>query len=424
MMPRSKLESILAKLGMVFDGELGTYVHKSTNIPLSILYDEKTRRVKAIDQTKLPYELSIWETDDWREILTAIRSMVIRGAPLIGCAGAFALLLAAKDLESKKPNDLLGGLRKASRMVVYGRPTGVDAENIAGRIVKAAESVYLQGLGSHDIVDKVEEEVQSFFVENLLLNKALRDQGARFFHEEDVVLTHCEAGSLATSYGGSALGIIAEVAVANPSIMVVVKETRPRCQGYKLATWELSRAGIPVVSVTDNMVSSSIERYHVTKAIVGADRITRDGCVTNKIGTHDLALICSSYHVPFYVAAPCSTLDLKRERGEIPIEERDPSEVSNFYRYEALYMKSRGLLSPDALDRWPTSIAEGKELPSRGEIGIFNPAFDVTPPDLVSKVILDIGAYDPRKLGELGEDDVRARAKKTVGRYLRLFGEG
>lgn len=418
-----RLLKVLKSLGMAYNDELGTFVHRRTQIPLSIYYDPKEGEVRAIDQTKLPYELSIWKTRDWKDVVLAIKQMIIRGAPLIGCAGGFALPLAARKLRERKPNKLVEELSDVAQRVASVRPTAVDVENITKRIVNTARQALADGLSSQAIAEKVEYEAIDVFVDNLILNKALRDRGREFIQDGDVVLTHCNPGSLATSYGGSALGIIEEAVAGGSNVLVVVKETRPRCQGYKLTTWELLMAKVPMVVISDNMVSSAIDRYNVTKVLVGADRITRDGYVANKIGTHDIALIASSYQIPFYVAAPYSTLDFLRKGAQIPIEERDRSELTKFYRHESLFMKGSDLLSVDALENWPeeAKLTE-KDRPSRGEIRIYNPAFDVTPPNLISQVILDVGTYSPNQLGTLDENAVKEEAKKIVDSYLASLG--
>lgn len=425
MMISRILHRLLTDLEMDLDPKLGMYVNKVTGIPLSIYYDMDSAEVRPIDQTRLPYELRIWKTTDWRDVVVAIKRMIVRGAPLIGCVGAFCLALAARQFRPMKPFEMVENLRNASREIVQVRPTGVDVQNNTRRMIDAANQALVDGLSSSHIAERMEREAISVFIENLVLGKALREHGMAFMNAGDVILTHCNAGSLATPYGGSALGMIEEAAARIPDLLVIVKETRPRCQGYKLTTWELTRAGVPMVIITDNMISSSIERFDVSKILVGADRINREGFVANKIGTHDIAIVGSNHDIPFLVAAPFTTLDINgRGVGGIPIEERDPSEIMAFYHYEAMAMKSEGLLSRQALENWPPhEKVTMKERPSGGEIRLYNPAFDVTPPHLITKVILDIGVFEPSELRALNEVSVRGKVAEVVDRYLNLSGK-
>lgn len=423
MMRSTELPRVLKNLGLSFDPELGMFVNDLTKIPLSIYYDRERGEVRAIDQTRLPYELRVWKTGDWKEILAAIKRMVVRGAPLIGCAGAFALALAAKELRKEEPDEMVASLERVGRRIVEVRPTGVDVRNNVARIIAAAKRALDGQLGSRGIAEEVERETLLIFVEGLVLAKALQENGVEFIEDGDVIMTHCNAGSLATPYGGSALGIMEEALARSIEFLVIVKETRPRCQGYKLTTWELLRAQASMIVVTDNTISSAMRGLKVTKVLVGADRITRGGFVANKIGTCDIAIISSVYNIPFLVAAPYSTLDLGEWGGEIPIEERDPSEITAFYSYEALSMKGRGLLSDDAFEGWPPkAVITSQDRPSPGKIRLYNPAFDVTPPDMVSRVILDIGVYRPDELRLLSQRTVKEEARRVIDRYMALLG--
>jgi methylthioribose-1-phosphate isomerase len=228
---------------------------------------------------------------------------------------------------------------------------------------------------------------------------------------------------------GHALGVIEEAYGAGMDVQVVAKETRPRSQGYRLTVWELNRAGIPVTIITDNMVSISIERLGVSKAMLGADRISRDGSVANKVGSADIARIAKYYGIPFYYSTSYSTISLDVEKGkDIAIEERHPSEITAFYGILAKNLKQEGMISDLAMNEWPPSTNLVSSEPSRGEIRVFNPSFDVTPPDLITIINTDIGFLKPSEIESLTSQTIAGRVVAKLSDFglsipkgLRVF---
>ncbi len=384
--------------GFEYDPAMDLYVNSKTGLPVTLFFDREMSRLFLLDQCKLPYEIKVWSTDNWYEaVVKGIKEMIVRGSQAIGVAGAYCLALACVNLNSLNLDEALKTLFMRGDIIKSVRPTAVNLSWAINRILNKIESCEISSL--EDLKMKVLEEADRIFIEDFILNKNLRVNGLKFFESGDVVLTHCNAGSLATAYGGSALSILAEVFLRGKQLKVIAKETRPRSQGFKLTLWELNRIGIPTVAITDNMISKSIEQFKINKILVGADRITKDGYVANKIGTCDIARIAYLEKIPFYVAASHSTLDLEHEHGEIPIEERDKDEVRAVYEYEIKYLRDKGLLSESAVERWPPDEKlTDSDNPGNFNIKIYNPAFDVTPSNYIRRIILDIGVYTPSRI--------------------------
>lgn len=319
--------------------------------------------VLLIDQRALPLE-EVWLTyHDANGVADAIRAMVVRGAPAIGVAAAFGLALEAKKAYASV-SALLEGLETAATRLRATRPTAVNLAWALDRMLGLARSQRDQGLTL--LVHHLEEEARAIAQEDEALCRRIGKYGAELLKPGVRVLTHCNAGALATSDYGTALGVIrsARAKIAH----VWVDETRPFLQGARLTAWELLQEKIPCTLICDNMAAYFMQQNEVDVVLVGADRITAMGAIANKIGTYNLAVLCHYHQIPFYVAAPYSTIDLSLIDGqEIPIEERSPIEVTHW----------RGVpIAP--LD-----------------VPVANPAFDVTPPELITAIITDRGVVSP-----------------------------
>ncbi len=412
---------ILKKNGFEYNPELSLYVDSKTGLPLTLFFDRDAGRLFLLDQCKLPYEVAAWSTDNWYEAaVKGIKGMIVRGSQAIGVAGAYSLALACMSLNASSISEALKILFERGEIIRSVRPTAVNLSWAVTRILNRIKSREFSSLA--DLKLNVLDEADMIFIEDFILNKSLRANGLQLFESGDVVLTHCNAGSLATVYGGSALSILSEAFLRGRRLTVVSKETRPRSQGFKLTLWELNRIGIPTVAITDNMVSKSIERFKINKMLVGADRITADGYVTNKIGTCDIARIAYMEKIPFYVAASHSTLDLDHQHGEIPIEERDKDEVRAVYEYEIKYMRDKGLLSERSVEKWPPDDKiTDSENPINFKIKIYNPAFDITPGDYVSKIILDIGVYSPIRIKHLTSRLIDKKISRIIKSELKDY---
>jgi methylthioribose-1-phosphate isomerase len=284
---------------------------------------------------------------------------------------------------------------------------------------KIAKKVFLNTDNSYQSVKALQEKADYILCSDLILNTVLRKEGRKYLKDNDIILTHCNAGSLSSSYGGHALGMIEEAVSEGMNITVISKETRPRSQGFKLTSWELIKAKVPLIIITDNMVSSAIKRYHITKIIVGADRVAKDGSLANKIGTHDLALLASNFKIPFYVATGYSTIDLHTKKGnEIPIEKRNRDEILFCYHVEAKYKKQNKLLSKKALTKWPpNNYLTNNANPNKGKITIYNPAFDITPPHLIKRFITDIGSFKPLNIKKLNTNIINNKVTNKINEW-------
>ncbi len=319
--------------------------HPDVLSPVFWLHD----RVVLLDQRRLPHE-EVWTGyDDADDIVRAIREMEVRGAPAIGCAGAFAVALMARlGLPSVE-------LRRRMRAIVEARPT---AANLAVAVHRMANALTMER-------DPV-VEAQLIWKEDLAACREIGNRGAALLPAEGTILTHCNAGGLATAGYGTALGIVRAAVAAGKRISVLCDETRPWLQGARLTTWELAQDGIPVEVIIDGAAAHFLSRGEIAAVVVGADRIARNGDVANKIGTVGLAAAASTFGVPFYVAAPQTTVDRSTENGaEIPIELRDVEEVASI---------------------------EGRRVLPDG-VGARNPVFDVTPARLVTAVVTDTGVW-------------------------------
>lgn len=406
-MGNSTTSSVLKKVGLTFDSDVGIYTHKKTGIPLTVLFDYDQQKLVLLDQTKLPYEVTIWSTSDWKEAaLVGIKEMITRGSQAIGVTGGYSMLLAAIHCSNR--TDFLPALESCADIIRNARPTAAPLSWAVDLTLNYARKLMTDGKPVDQIVQGVRQVADYILSSDLALNCLLRDEGKKFLADGDVIMTHCNGGSLSSTYGGHALGMLEESFVEGLDIRVVAKETRPRCQGYKLTVWELNRAGIPTIIVTDNMITSSIKEYKISKTILGVDRVTRDGSVANKIGSADIACIMQSHNIPFYYATSYSTIDIQTKSGaDIPIEERSTEEMTYFYRLDSAYKKSEGTISQEALSEWPPKdLISVTNHPSKGEVALYNPAFDITPPKLIDLIITDIGTFAPDQIMTLTQESV------------------
>jgi len=323
----------------------------------------KNNSVVMIDQTKLPNELVFVTYTDYNDVANAIRTLVVRGAPAIGVSGAFGMALAVLQSSSESLDGLLSDLEKAKKILFETRPTAVNLSWGLEKIMEVAK----QGKTVSEIRDTIITKAKQMAEEDINTNKKMGKNGAELFHDNDTIMTHCNAGALATVAYGTALGVIRATKESGKNIKVIATETRPVQQGSRLTAFELQHDGIDVSLITDTAVGYIMANGLVNKIIVGADRILRTGHVYNKIGTYQVATMGKQHNVPFYVAAPLSTFDLKSNPEDIIIEQRNSNEV--------------------------TGIGDKKTAPDG--INVINPAFDMTPPDLISGIITENGIAKP-----------------------------
>ena len=323
--------------------------------------------VRIIDQTRLPHAKVFVDIRTADEMVRAIQTMQIRGAPALGVAGAFGVALAAHGIVARTPADLLAQLRPIAEMVAKARPTAVNlAWGVRRLMDKAEASTYKEPEKLHQMLLA---EAQRVLKEDIEANRSLGAFGAALIPQQASVLTHCNAGALATAGYGTALGVIRAANEAGKALHVYVDETRPLLQGARLTAWELLEEGIPATLITDTMTGHFLHSGNIQCVVVGADRIAANGDVANKIGTYGVAVLAKENGVPFYVAAPTNTVDLALASGaEIPIEERRPEEVTHL----------------------------GGVLVAPAGMTVANPAFDVTPARYVTAIITEHGiAYPP-----------------------------
>jgi methylthioribose-1-phosphate isomerase len=317
-------------------------------------------KVRFLDQTRLPQEETWVETADYRRLAEAIKRLEVRGAPLIGISAAYGLALAS--LESMADDDLgmLADMREAADVLRATRPTAV---NLAWALQRTMNAVKNAGC-TDDIRKTAIDTARAIHAEDIAGNQRIGEYGAQLIPAGSRVMTHCNAGSLATGGYGTALGVLRTAWTEGRLAHVVNTETRPLLQGARLTAWELREAGIPFTLIPDSAAGITMRRQQVGAVVVGADRIAANGDVANKIGTYQLAVLARENGIPFYVAAPTSTIDLSVPDGDhIPIEERSPEEV--------------------------TSVRSEAIAPEGTEAG--NPAFDVTPNTYVSAIITENG---------------------------------
>jgi methylthioribose-1-phosphate isomerase len=317
--------------------------------------------VITVDQTKLPLETVNLKIKTVDEMAKAIRNLSVRGAPLLGAAAGFGLALTAHNSEANCVSELLAELEDAAKVIKATRPTAVNLfwaiERVLGKARDFSGTV-------KELKALVIQEAQQIADEDAEANHSIGKNGAMLINDGDVVLTHCNAGELATVEFGTALGVIRAACEQGKKVKVIATETRPLLQGARLTAYELKRDKIPATLITDSMVGYVMQKRLVDKVVVGADRIVQDA-VINKIGTFTIAVLAHVYRVPFYVAAPKSTFDLTRKSTDVVIEERKPVEVTHY---------------------------GGQRIAAEG-IRVLNPAFDITPLKYVSAIIYEDGVY-------------------------------
>ena len=321
-------------------------------------------KVVMIDQRKLPWQEAYVECRNYDQVAEAIKKMVIRGAPAIGVAAAFGVALGI--LKVKKKQDLRKEFRKIVLRLEKTRPT---ARNLFWAVEKMRKALRkAENLDLSELKERLIEEALAIEKEDIETNRKIGFFGKKLIGNKDSILTHCNAGELATAGYGTALGIIRAAYEEGKKIQIYVDETRPFLQGARLTCWELSRLRIPFILITDNMAGWLMQKKEISVVITGADRIARNGDTANKIGTYSLAVLANENKIPFYVAAPLSTIDFDFAQGnEIPIEERAAQEVRE--------INGRCFTLP--------------------KVKVRNPAFDVTPARFISAIITEKGIARP-----------------------------
>ncbi len=283
-------------------------------------------KLKIIDQTQLPGKLAFVELRDYTEVVAAIKELKVRGAPAIGVAAAYGIALGARNIKAENKAKFLSQLDKILQAFAAARPTAVNLFRAIDRMKKAAETAGDVTKIKQALID----EAKAIHAEEEAATERLSRLGAELIKDGFTVLTHCNTGPLATAGYGTALGVIKAATEQGKKIEVIATETRPLLQGARLTAWELMQENIPVTLITDSMAGYFLSRGKVNCVIVGADRIAANGDTANKIGTYTLAVLAKENGIPFYVAAPTSTIDLSLKSGdEIPIEERNPEEVTS-----------------------------------------------------------------------------------------------
>ncbi|HVX03232.1 MAG TPA: S-methyl-5-thioribose-1-phosphate isomerase [Nitrososphaera sp.] len=319
--------------------------------------------VVMIDQTKLPNKLVYVKCTDHHQVADAIKKLVVRGAPAIGVSAALGLALAAQNSKATTLSALMTELELAFKELRATRPTAVNLfwalERVMGK-AKRAKTL-------DDARKAVLSEAQKMWQEDVHANRVMGANGARLFQDGDVVLTHCNAGSLATVAYGTALGVIRAARESGKRLSVIATETRPVMQGARLTAFELQHDGVDVSLIPDTAVGHMMVRGAIKRVIVGADRVLRTGHVFNKIGTYQVAILAGRHKIPFYVAAPLSTFDFESDPSDVVIEERSVDEV----------------------------VKVGKKRVAPKGVRIFNPAFDMTPPELITGIITERGVLKP-----------------------------
>ena len=323
-------------------------------------------KVLLIDQTILPYEYKKVEITNYKDMAKAIKDMIVRGAPAIGISGAHGLALAALEFQNENKEQFFADLEKAANYLISQRPTAVNLAWAVNKVFEFAKDK--QNFEVKEIVKSIFEYSKQLELEDIDINIKIGDNGAEIVPKGATILTHCNAGALATVGYGTALGVVRSAFERDKTVQVFADETRPRQQGARLTTWELVEDGIPVTLITDGMSGYFMKKGMIDVVITGADRIAANGDSANKIGTYNLALVAKAHNVPFYIAAPLSTIDINIKTGdEIVIEERSHEEVTHI---------------------------NGKTICAKG-VKVINPGFDVTPHELIAGIITEKGILRP-----------------------------
>ena len=331
--------------------------------------------LEIIDQRQLPTKTAILKLTTVEQVWDAIRTLAVRGAPAIGVAAAYGMAIAARDVPTNTQSaKLIAHIQKQAEYLKSSRPTAVNLEWAVNHML--ATAIAHRGVGVRQLHERLLLEARAIHEEDKARCAAIGRHGARFITANMGVLTHCNAGRLATSDHGTALAIMYEAQRLGVPFHVFADETRPLLQGARLTAWELSRANVDVTLICDNMAGLVMAQKKVQLVIVGADRIAANGDTANKVGTYSVACLAKAHKIPFIVAAPTSTFDLSLPTGAgIPIEERHPDEITQGFGKQT---------APD-------------------EIKVFNPAFDVTPAGLITAIVTEKGVIEPVR-----ESNIRA----------------
>jgi methylthioribose-1-phosphate isomerase len=331
------------------------------NLLLTVAWENNS--VVLIDQTKLPNKLAYVKCKSYQEVADAIKRLVVRGAPAIGVTAAFGLALAAQQSKAKTLPELMTDLETAFKVLRATRPTAVNLFWALERVMGKAK----RGKSLQEVKKLVLDEALRMSEEDISANRQMGANGAKLLQDGDIVLTHCNAGSLATVAYGTALGVIRAAKESGKRLSVIATETRPVMQGARLTAFELQHDGIDVSLIPDTAVGHMMARGAIKRVIVGADRVLRTGHVFNKIGTYQVAILANKHKVPFYVAAPLSTFDFESNPEDVVIEERSVDEV----------------------------VKVGSKRIAPKKVRVFNPAFDMTPPELITGIITERGVLKP-----------------------------
>lgn len=350
----------------------------STNQVYPVIWHNDS--VSLIDQTRLPNEYTFVEIRRSEDMAWAIKTMIVRGAPAIGVAAAYGIYLGAREIETTNRDEFLAHLEKVAKLLRSTRPTAVNLFWAISRMMRTA----YESIGTvEELKQTLLQTAQIINAEDLQTCQAIGDHGLTALPTTPAkltLLTHCNAGALATAGYGTALGVVRSAWREGRLERVFADETRPRLQGAKLTTWECVQEGIPVTLITDNMAAHSMKQGLIHAVVVGADRIAANGDTANKIGTYSLAIVAKAHNIPFFVAAPLSTIDFELSDGsKIPIEERNPEEI---------YQIGETIITPTGVE-------------------FYNPAFDVTPAELITGIITENGVFAPSEL-------VKSQVKQAV----------
>jgi methylthioribose-1-phosphate isomerase len=322
--------------------------------------------VRMIDQRKLPGKKEWYVCRSYRDAIRGIRNMVIRGAPAIGVAAAMGLALGARSIRTTKAADFIARLKQMGEEMLQARPTAVNLRWAVQRMVGLAER--MSDRPTDEITEALRNESETILAEDIAVNRQMGMNGQVLVPDGATVLTHCNAGALATGGYGTALGVIRAARETGKRIQVIADETRPWLQGLRLTAFEMMEDGIPVSVIADNAAGSLMRQKRIDLVITGADRIAANGDVANKIGTYQVAVLARAHRIPFYVAAPLSTIDAATRNGDlIPVEERGPEEIARI---------------------------GGRQIGPKG-VTAQNPVFDITPARFVSAIITEKGVIRP-----------------------------
>ena len=337
----------------------------------------KDNKVFMLDQSRLPIDIAYIECRDYLKVAEGIQKLWIRGAPAIGIAAAMGIALAAQEIAAENFAVFMKKLDPVFSTFIATRPTAVNIQWAVERIKTLLRSRQEESISM--LKSLLIEEAKAILAEDIEVNKAIGRWGAQFIHDGDTILTHCNAGSLATGGYGTATAPMLIAKEQGKKIQVIADETRPVLQGARLTSWELMQADIPVTLITDNTAGALMQRGEISLAIVGTDRTVLNGDVANKIGTYTVAVLCREHGIPFYVAAPLSSIDFSIPSGDfIPIEERAPEEVTHIF--------GTCRIAPEG-------------------VKVRNLAFDVTPAAYVTAIITEKGAFRPEDIRKLKSPD-------------------